>query len=181
MNGCYRRVAADYGRIVIWQVLPHTSRSCLSSGATKPCFPKSSRLSRDDPLRSCFRRITPPGLVICGIERRKNTMMKFASHGVAQRLQNHPTIFPPPAAPRRNSVCGSGCAGIAAARTVRTQIAGLCRRGSDHVLGSADGRFRATYLSCASRMTCVSSGSQVLSGMITTGSRDQRAGTLPDA
>jgi hypothetical protein len=55
-------------------------------------------------------------LVICGIERRKNTMMKFASHGVAQRLQNHPTIFPPPAAPRRNSVCGSGCAGIAAAK-----------------------------------------------------------------
>jgi hypothetical protein len=79
-------------------------------------FPKSSRLSRDDPLRSCFRRITPPGLVICGIERRKNTMVKFASHGVAQRPQNHPTIFPPPAAPRRNSVCGSGCAGIAAAK-----------------------------------------------------------------
>jgi hypothetical protein len=85
MNGCYRRVAADYGRIVIWQVLPHTSRSCLSSGATKPCFPKSSRLSGDDPLRSCFRRITPPGLVICGIERRKNTMMKFRLEGSARR------------------------------------------------------------------------------------------------
>src|SRR6266446_3182212 len=64
----------------------------------------------------------PPGLVICGVVRRKNTAVKPGTRPTwrsGSRIS--PTVFPPPAAPPymqmsaavwRNAVCGPGCAEI---------------------------------------------------------------------